>query len=667
LSLRGEELRLDGQEFDPNITGSITSATLVRAMDEATSLELVVNDPDMRLLLSGALTRPGKPSKRQDGLKAAAWDRFARARLSLDGYSFTLAGNEGRYDTTPFETALIFEDTVATLMRLRSEAVKASRGDRTRAEFVGMLVSRALKGGNFPFSRADRFYSPQAGQKQKIKQPEESDREKGINPNKKLTVKGVRIDAEQRKNLETGLAVCDALRSGERATLAWIVAVIQESTVRNLTGGDRDSSGILQVRKSTAVTIKPQTVYDPRTGNMRGSVYRDDTGRIAPGSLDPRDVKAVTRVFLLKGFWGKGGAIKIATDNPDMEPGDIAQDVQGSGHPEAYHQWTEEAEKILEAWGGAGTVSTLRESYEFRAGGRRNGTAQNYYEDSGNLAQDVRWRRFVDLNRLWFVNDEWLFSRRPIFVIDGEDGPRGLADQGLIGGPAYQVDVGLPLSEIRQQCFLPRWGGPPGGVVEYVNFGPLTGRWLIWSNQQDLTAPDEVSTLTLRRPEPTKAEPAPSTRTTVRTESRPEAGTLRAEIVRLAKAAYADRARYRYLQKRPMNKTIFPDDKVSIIKMDCSEFVTKVYEAAGAEDPNGAGYNGTGYTGTLVANATRTNDPQPGDLCFYGSGPPYGHVGIYIGDGQVIEQGGTPGPLKLKVKYRNDFAGYWKPSVLEGE
>jgi cell wall-associated NlpC family hydrolase len=59
-----------------------------------------------------------------------------------------------------------------------------------------------------------------------------------------------------------------------------------------------------------------------------------------------------------------------------------------------------------------------------------------------------------------------------------------------------------------------------------------------------------------------------------------------------------------------------------ILRLDCSEFVTLVYKAAGVVDPNGRGYNGTGYTGTLVANGTRTSNPQPGDLVFYGTGPP---------------------------------------------
>jgi cell wall-associated NlpC family hydrolase len=57
-----------------------------------------------------------------------------------------------------------------------------------------------------------------------------------------------------------------------------------------------------------------------------------------------------------------------------------------------------------------------------------------------------------------------------------------------------------------------------------------------------------------------------------------------------------------------------------------------------------------------MAGGRRTSNPQPGDMVFYRSPE---HVGIYIGDGKVIEMGGTPGPLKLPVTYRSDRIGYW--------
>lgn len=517
MSLRGEELVIDGQTMDVNISSSLTGARLVRDYEGTTRLELSIYDPLMNLMRSGVLTRAGKPSARQKQFSGAAWDRFTAARLNLDGISFRLAGASFSYSFETRETMVIFEDELATLLRLRTESMKVSRGADTRAEFIGRLVSTAVKRGNLPFTSKGRYFSPQAGQKQPIAEPDDEERKRGITKTSKVTVKGKFADAEQRGNMETVLTVAAALSAGERPTLALLVACITESLFRNLPSGDRDSEGILQVRRSTAVGITPRTAVDPRTGLVHGGVTRkDDAGKIAAGKLDPRDIKAVCREFLLRGFCGKGGAIKIADDEPDLEIQEIAQRVQGSGTLDGsnYAPWVDEAKTILAAWGGAGSTNAIKESFEFRAGGRRNGQSSNWWDDSGDLAAKVRWRRFADRNRVWFVSDEWLFERSPTIVIDGEKGPAGLSAQGIISLDTSQVDVGLPTSEIRIKCFLIRWAGAPGAVVLLENLGPLDGRWLIGTNDQDLMQPTEISTLTLVRPAPKKKEPATTTRAT---------------------------------------------------------------------------------------------------------------------------------------------------------
>jgi hypothetical protein len=85
---------------------------------------------------------------------------------------------------------------------------------------------------------------------------------------------------------------------------------------------------------------------------------------------------------------------------------------------------------------------------------------------------------------------------------------------------------------------------------------------------------------------------------------------------------------------------------------DCSSFATWCYWHAGAPDPNGFRYNGWGYTGTQARNGKRVSTPKPGDLIFYGSGPPYGHVTVYIGDGKCVSHGSEAGPIVLNYRYR---------------
>lgn len=664
MTLLTDELVIDGQKLDPDVFERVRGARLIGSMDTDTgagSLELDIWDGDGLLLRSGALISKRK-AKTPKALEGAAWARFGAMRLVFDGVLWRLAGVSGGF---PILT-LTFEDEAPSLMRRHSRPMTASRGEKTRAQFIGLSASKVKE-------IAIQFRCPEEGVKQNIEAPDDKAEDKGLASGSHLTVKGADATSEQKKNMETVLAVADRLEAGERATLALIVACIQESAFRNLSGGDRDSQGILQVRLSTASGITPRTTVDPRSGLPHGAVTSDATGPIASGSLDPRDVKECARVFLIRGFWGKGGAIDIASKNPDLQPGEIAQQVQGSAFPTAYTPWESEAEKILNAWGGVGQVTTIRESFQYRIGGKLKKTDlknENYWAGTGRLTNEVDgWRRFAWRNVLWFVSDEWLIKRRPAFVIGPEQvyvAESKDTSQAPVGISIGQVDVGIALSELTVTAAARRWDGGPGKVVELVDLGPLTGKWLIWENRFDLQR--DTTELTLRRPAPKAPEPAPDTNTVVTTDTLPESGSVRAQIVAAAKKAkgYGTKV-YKYRQSRPMHDTLFPTSLQqagpTLIFLDCSEFATLCYKAANAPDPNGLNYNGSGYTGTLIANGTRTTDPHPGDLVFYGAGGAAGgapqHVGVYIGEGKVIEMGGNPGPLEEPVDYRNDRIGYY--------
>ena len=91
---------------------------------------------------------------------------------------------------------------------------------------------------------------------------------------------------------------------------------------------------------------------------------------------------------------------------------------------------------------------------------------------------------------------------------------------------------------------------------------------------------------------------------------------------------------------------------------DCSSFATWCYDAAGAPDPNGLGYNGAGYTGTLFPRGVETATAAPGDLVFYGGSEAVpAHVAIAVGDGHVVSHGSEIGPLLVPQGYRNDQIG----------
>lgn len=125
-------------------------------------------------------------------------------------------------------------------------------------------------------------------------------------------------------------------------------------------------------------------------------------------------------------------------------------------------------------------------------------------------------------------------------------------------------------------------------------------------------------------------------------------GSKRQRIVAAARDALARKDEFRYAQVRPMPKSLTASGTK---RTDCSGFVTLCYKAAGLPDPNALGYNGQGYTGTLCRQGRRTSTPSPGDVAFYGSGPPYTHAEIYIGNGRSIGFGNDPISEK-NVNYR---------------
>ena len=74
------------------------------------------------------------------------------------------------------------------------------------------------------------------------------------------------------------------------------------------------------------------------------------------------------------------------------------------------------------------------------------------------------------------------------------------------------------------------------------------------------------------------------------------------------------------------------------ITCDCSAFVTLCYWLAGAEDPNGQGYDHEGYTGTLLSHGLVLSSValvQAGDVIVYGPNEGW-HTAI------VVESGSDP-------------------------
>ncbi|UUZ46234.1 C40 family peptidase [Janibacter limosus] len=80
---------------------------------------------------------------------------------------------------------------------------------------------------------------------------------------------------------------------------------------------------------------------------------------------------------------------------------------------------------------------------------------------------------------------------------------------------------------------------------------------------------------------------------------------------------------------------------------DCSGFTQYVFAKAGKSLPR--------VTTAQQAMATPVSDPQPGDLVFFGS-PAY-HMGIYLGDGMMIDSPRTGSSVSIRPVF-DGVSGY---------
>jgi len=79
---------------------------------------------------------------------------------------------------------------------------------------------------------------------------------------------------------------------------------------------------------------------------------------------------------------------------------------------------------------------------------------------------------------------------------------------------------------------------------------------------------------------------------------------------------------------------------------DCSSTITWCYWTifgGGPDFVNNDNWQG-GYTGTMATSSQliSCSDMQPGDIILYGSGYPWDHVEMYMGNGQTISHGADP-------------------------
>jgi hypothetical protein len=129
----------------------------------------------------------------------------------------------------------------------------------------------------------------------------------------------VRLDPDQMAHAATITAVAVRRQLPERAVVVALATALQESKLRNLSGGDRDSIGLFQQRPSQGWGT-PEQLNDPRYA--AGKFY--------------------THLMRVSGW-------------QEMRVTDAAQAVQRSGHPQLYEQWADDGDTLAKAFMGTST------------------------------------------------------------------------------------------------------------------------------------------------------------------------------------------------------------------------------------------------------------------------------------------------------------------------
>jgi hypothetical protein len=128
------------------------------------------------------------------------------------------------------------------------------------------------------------------------------------------------LSSEQVDNARTIIGVGKGADLSKDAQTIAVMTALQESSLQNLDGGDRDSAGAFQQRPSMNWGSVDE-VTDPVYASK--AFYGVDSGSANPG---------LTQI-----------------DNwESMDPGDAAQDVQASAFPDAYAKWEPLAEQLVD-------------------------------------------------------------------------------------------------------------------------------------------------------------------------------------------------------------------------------------------------------------------------------------------------------------------------------
>ena len=610
-----------------NLGAALTEAVIQRTVQGASTVVCTVQDQDFALLRSGLL------SSKQD--------------ISIDGMFFRLAAVSRQQGRT---LTLTFEDREVALLRTYDRPIKqsgaTSRTKVTRAHFILRMIQE-VKEETIPwFIPALNIVQPldtykAAASAMQVVAPQKGT---GIGPGSLLRIKGAQITEEQRTNANTILTVGSSLGMQRMILVIAIMVAIQESSLRNLDYPHPGDGNYISVDKfSNPVGVFQQI-------RKWGWPATRDVGQDAAG------------------FFKK--AAQYVTSG--MQYYQIAEKVQNSGNGKAYANWRTEADRVVTEFGNPTTttqdansqwnLSNTSAEYEFYRGlpptttTRKQKYGRNWGPESSwdciqRLAGEVNWRAFFTVgplgeNTFYYIAETDLFKSQPIAVIsDDTPGVQEIAGD---------YDENSKVATVTLTVRMNRWAAPPGSIVTLTDMGPWNGRWLV--NDVQRSAFLSQATITLKKPMPRL--PESSSGNLANAASAPTwtgadpPGGLTSDIAGTPAAAAA----VAFAKSQLGVPYVWGAEEIGVA-FDCSGLVQAAYSAGGIKLPRVAQAQ---YDFGRVLSLLEPL--RPGDLVFFGSDVLHiEHVGIYVGDGQMIDAPNSTSQVRYDASFR-----LWTEPVYQG-
>lgn len=357
-----DDLKLFGKTMQADIDSVITAADINRTMEGASTLTVVVQDQERKLLTSLIVRQASE--------------------ITVDGLVFRLAAVAKSGD----QLTLTFEDNEVALLRTKTSPKRAARKKMTRAQFARSMV-REIKG--------IRFFCPELNIKQPVGQEKgKASAKPGFPKGVKLKVKGQTASAAQVRYMSLILQAGVEMKVSKKLMTAAIMVAIQESVMgKEMTGG----------------------------GGSLGLFHQQPSWGSA---ADRRDAKKSAKLFYnaAKKYDAKHPGVQYATlalrvQAPDPRMSDA--DTYGQWRDEA----DAAVDKFGVGKGSGYTDGNKgKKQYVFSRGLPAGPKGESSWDALKRLAADVNWRCFVSDAIVYFVSEDYLFRAAPKMVLS-EDSP----------------------------------------------------------------------------------------------------------------------------------------------------------------------------------------------------------------------------------------------------